>query len=131
MIKTESKIASRNQIAKEDLINHLEEYTLRRVLKGDVWAYRYIKEIRERFGIYLGPSTVYPFLNDLEKEGYICSKDRANSRHRKVYKSVAFKTVERLKEIRNVKNENRRKMNNIGPGFLSIQVLEPIAEETL
>ena len=49
-------------------------------------GYGIIQSIRKNFGIYFGPSTIYPFLNDLEKKGQIKSQwDINHERPRKVY----------------------------------------------
>jgi PadR family transcriptional regulator PadR len=49
-------------------------------------GYQIITTIRKSFGVYLGPSTIYPLLNTLEKKGYIKSKwNMDNERPRKVY----------------------------------------------
>ena len=49
-------------------------------------GYGIIQSIRRNFGIYLGPSTVYPFLKDLENKGQIKSRwDMNHERPRKVY----------------------------------------------
>ena len=49
-------------------------------------GYKIIKSIRQKFGIYFGPSTIYPYLNDLEEKGYIKSQwNLNNDRPRKVY----------------------------------------------
>jgi DNA-binding PadR family transcriptional regulator len=49
-------------------------------------GYQVISKIRKTFGIYFGPSTIYPLLNLLEKKGYIQSEWNMNSeRPRKVY----------------------------------------------
>jgi PadR family transcriptional regulator PadR len=49
-------------------------------------GYKIIQSIRQNFGIYFGPSTIYPYLKDLEKSGYIKSEWAMNSdRPRKVY----------------------------------------------
>jgi PadR family transcriptional regulator PadR len=49
-------------------------------------GYKIIKNIRHNFGIYFGPSTIYPYLKDLEKNGYIKSQWDVNSdRPRKVF----------------------------------------------
>ena len=49
-------------------------------------GYKIIKSIRRKFGIYFGPSTIYPYLNDLEEKGYIKSQwNLNNDRPRKVY----------------------------------------------
>ncbi|MBC7129959.1 PadR family transcriptional regulator [Candidatus Bathyarchaeota archaeon] len=50
-------------------------------------GYQIITKIRKTFGVYFGPSTIYPLLNALEKNGYVTSEwDMSNDRPRKVYK---------------------------------------------
>jgi PadR family transcriptional regulator PadR len=49
-------------------------------------GYGIITSIRKKFGVYFGPSTVYPLLNELEKKGTIKSEwDLSHDRPRKVY----------------------------------------------
>ena len=49
-------------------------------------GYQVITKIRKSFGVYFGPSTIYPFMGQLEKKGYIKSKWNTDSeRPRKVY----------------------------------------------
>ncbi len=49
-------------------------------------GYEVITKIRKSFGVYFGPSTVYPLLSTLEKKGYIASQwNMSNERPRKVY----------------------------------------------
>jgi PadR family transcriptional regulator PadR len=53
-------------------------------------GYQIIASIRRNFGVYFGPSTVYPLLNALEAKGYIKSQwDLGNDRPRKVYSLTA------------------------------------------
>jgi len=50
-------------------------------------GYQVITKIRKTFGVYFGPSTIYPLLNTLEKKGYVKSDwNMDNERPRKVYK---------------------------------------------
>lgn len=50
-------------------------------------GYKIITRIRKNFGVYFGPSTIYPLLNMLEKKGHVKSDwDMHNDRPRKVYK---------------------------------------------
>ena len=50
-------------------------------------GYKIITKIRKSFGVYFGPSTIYPLLNTLEKKGYVKSEwDMHKDRPRKVYK---------------------------------------------
>lgn len=49
-------------------------------------GYKMIKKIRKEFGVYFGPSTIYPLLNELEKKGYVKSGwDMDSDRPRKMY----------------------------------------------
>jgi DNA-binding PadR family transcriptional regulator len=50
-------------------------------------GYQIITKIRKSFGVYFGPSTIYPLLSTLEEKGYVSSEWNMNSeRPRKVYK---------------------------------------------
>ncbi len=49
-------------------------------------GYQIITKIRKGFGVYFGPSTVYPLLSTLETKGYVKSEWNMDSeRPRKVY----------------------------------------------
>ena len=49
-------------------------------------GYQIITKIRKSFGVYFGPSTIYPLLATLEKKGHIISEwNMKNERPRKVY----------------------------------------------
>ncbi len=50
-------------------------------------GYQVITKIRKSFGVYFGPSTIYPLLGALEKKGFVNSEwNMNNERPRKVYK---------------------------------------------
>ena len=50
-------------------------------------GYQVITKIRKSFGVYFGPSTIYPLLGTLEKKGYVKSDwEMSTERPRKVYK---------------------------------------------
>ena len=50
-------------------------------------GYQIISKIRKSFGVYLGPSTIYPLLGLLEKKGYVTSIwNTCTVRPRKMYK---------------------------------------------
>jgi DNA-binding PadR family transcriptional regulator len=50
-------------------------------------GYQIITKIRKSFGVYFGPSTIYPLLATLEKKGFVNSEwNMNNERPRKVYK---------------------------------------------
>jgi PadR family transcriptional regulator PadR len=49
-------------------------------------GYQIITKIRRSFGVYFGPSTVYPLLISLEKKGYLASRwNMETERPRKTY----------------------------------------------
>jgi DNA-binding PadR family transcriptional regulator len=49
-------------------------------------GYQLITKIRKSFGVYFGPSTIYPLLAQLEKKGYVNSQwNMKNERPRKTY----------------------------------------------
>jgi PadR family transcriptional regulator PadR len=49
-------------------------------------GYQIITTLRKQFGVYFGPSTIYPLLTMMEKDGYIKSCwDLEKDRPRKVY----------------------------------------------
>jgi PadR family transcriptional regulator PadR len=49
-------------------------------------GYQIITKIRKSFGVYFGPSTVYPLLNTLEKKGFVKSEwCMTYERPRKIY----------------------------------------------
>src|SRR3990170_8092131 len=50
-------------------------------------GYQIITKIRKNFGVYFGPSTIYPLLGALEKKGFVNSEwNMQCERPRKVYK---------------------------------------------
>jgi PadR family transcriptional regulator PadR len=49
-------------------------------------GYQIITKIRKNFGVYFGPSTIYPLLATLEKKGYVNSQwNMKTERPRKIY----------------------------------------------
>ena len=49
-------------------------------------GYQVITKIRKNYGVYFGPSTIYPLLGTLEKKGFVNSQWNMNSeRPRKMY----------------------------------------------
>jgi PadR family transcriptional regulator PadR len=94
-------------------------------------GYQVITKIRKSFGVYFGPSTVYPLLGTLEKKGYVKSAwNMDTERPRKVYaltndgQTVLSFTENSLNLIcRTVTPENPIKIEaaNQGPRGLRLQ----------
>ena len=90
--------------------------------ENPIHGYGIITSIRKNFGVYFGPSTVYPMLTELEKKGNIKSEwDLTHDRPRKVYSltaeghSLLNGTEESLYQICNRLNDfgmNRLRFNS-------------------
>src|SRR5512135_2535695 len=64
----------------------LDMILLQFLSKESMHGYQIITRIRKDFGIYFGPSTVYPLLGKLEKKGYVKSTwNMETERPRKIY----------------------------------------------
>jgi PadR family transcriptional regulator PadR len=82
----------------------LDIIVLRIVATTPLHGYSIIINIKKRFGVYFGPSTIYPLLNVLEKEGLVKSDWQLNSkRPRKVYSSTALGNTELERWLSNLR----------------------------
>jgi len=84
---------------KKEMINNYQKEVQTKLTKGlldmiilqyleheSMHGYQLITKIRKGFGVYFGPSTVYPLLGLLEKKGYVMSTwNMDTERPRKVY----------------------------------------------
>jgi len=69
------------------LMRGLLDFVILQFLRSQpMHGYQIISSLRKNFGVYFGPSTIYPLLSALEEKGYIKSNwDLAKERPRKVY----------------------------------------------
>jgi len=75
-------------------------------------GYQIISDLRKNFGVYFGPSTIYPLLCDLEEKGYIESHwDLENDRPRKMY-SITPQGSDLLNYTRDSLNQIYRKLTD-------------------
>ncbi len=64
----------------------LETIILQELTKQSMHGYQLITTIRKEFGVYFGPSTIYPALGLLEKKGLVKSSwNMKSERPRKVF----------------------------------------------
>jgi PadR family transcriptional regulator PadR len=64
----------------------LDMIILEQLQKENKHGYQLITSIRKGFGVYFGPSTIYPLLNQMEKKGYLKSAwNMSAERPRKEY----------------------------------------------
>jgi len=95
------------------LMRGLLDFVILQFLKGQpMHGYKIISSLRKNFGVYFGPSTIYPLLSLLEKKEYIKSNwDLNNGRPRKVY-SLTYQGVDVLNITRMSLNHIYRKLEN-------------------
>jgi len=83
-------------------------------------GYSIITSIRKNFGVYFGPSTIYPLLGVLEEKGYVKSQWNLNSdRPRKVY-SLTPEGSNLLNGTEESLNHICRRLSSIGLNRLHI-----------
>lgn len=85
--KTKMFKANTQKEVSTKLMKGLLDMIILQYLQGEpMHGYQIITKIRKNFGVYFGPSTVYPLLGTLEKKGYVASTWNMNyDRPRKVY----------------------------------------------
>jgi DNA-binding PadR family transcriptional regulator len=84
------KASSQKEVSTK-LMKGLLDMIILQYLSGEpMHGYQVITKIRKNFGVYFGPSTIYPLLGALEKKGYVDSKWNMNfERPRKIYNLTA------------------------------------------
>jgi len=79
-------LAMQKEVNYKMLKGFLDLVMLRLIGNGCMHGYQIITTIRKTFGIYFGPSTIYPLLNLLEDKKYIKGVwEVSNDRPKKVY----------------------------------------------
>jgi DNA-binding PadR family transcriptional regulator len=116
----------------------LDMIILQYIEQEPMHGYQLITKIRKNFGVYFGPSTVYPLLGLLEKKGYVTSTWNMDAeRPRKVYqlsndgKSMLNFTETSLNAIcRNLTSKNKNQeqiIPTIAKPFVQDFCIKPFA----
>ncbi len=80
------KTSSQKEVSNKLMKGLLDMIILQFLNNEPMHGYQIITKIRKNFGVYFGPSTIYPLLNTLEKKGFVDSKwDMNHERPRKTY----------------------------------------------
>ena len=94
-------------------------------------GYNIITSIRKNFGVYFGPSTIYPLLGVLEEKGYIKSQWNLKcERPKKVYSLTPDGTT-LLKGTEESLNHICRKLSSIGLNRVPIETESTNLETTI
>jgi PadR family transcriptional regulator PadR len=81
------KASSQKEVSTKLMKGLLDLIILQFLSNQPMHGYQVITKIHKNFGVYFGPSTIYPLLGTLEKKGYVDSHwDMNFERPRKVYK---------------------------------------------
>jgi len=78
----------RNSNATSELVRGVLPYLILRLVEKQAFhGYRVIKALRQKFGVYFGPSTIYPMLKSLTAKGMLTVEMRFSSTQRpcKIY----------------------------------------------
>ena len=79
-------MTKRVSFTKAFVLGNIDHILLARIAEESNHGYGLISRIKEEFQLYLGPSTVYPSLKFLERNGLIRSHwDLGNGRPKKVF----------------------------------------------
>jgi PadR family transcriptional regulator PadR len=86
--RRKSKMVGNSKEVQVKLMKGLLDLILLQFLSSQpMHGYQIITRIRKTFGVYFGPSTIYPLLSSLEKKGYVKSEwNMQSERPRKVYR---------------------------------------------
>jgi PadR family transcriptional regulator PadR len=80
------KASSQKEVSAKLMKGMLDLILLQLLSNKPMHGYEVITKIRKNFGVYFGPSTIYPLLGTLEKNGYVDSNWNIDfERPRKVY----------------------------------------------
>jgi DNA-binding PadR family transcriptional regulator len=98
----------------EELVRgNIEVIVLSLIASKPLHGYAIILEVRRRFGVYFGPSTIYPLLNSLEKHGLVKYEfSVANGKLRKVY-HITHEGLARLKLLTQTVNVIASQASNV------------------
>jgi len=85
--KKEKTMSQKGREVQTKLMRGLLDLVVLQFLRANpMHGYQIISNLRKNFGVYFGPSTIYPLLSLLEQKGYITSQwDLEKDRPRKVY----------------------------------------------
>jgi DNA-binding PadR family transcriptional regulator len=80
------KASAQKEVSTKLMKGLLDMIILQFLQSEPMHGYQIITKIRKTFGVYFGPSTIYPLLGTLEKKGYVASSwNMTSERPRKIY----------------------------------------------
>jgi PadR family transcriptional regulator PadR len=130
------KANSQKEVSTKLMKGLLDLITLQLLSNKPMHGYEVITKIRKNFGVYFGPSTIYPLLGALEKKGYVDSIWNMDfERPRKVYslttngQNMLDYTEDSLNMIRNKITNNTLELTQPTTGMITSKSRTPLALE--
>jgi PadR family transcriptional regulator PadR len=130
------KANSQKEVSTKLMKGLLDLITLQLLSNKPMHGYEVITKIRKNFGVYFGPSTIYPLLGALEKKGYVDSVWNMDfERPRKVYslttngQNMLDYTEDSLNIIRNKITNNTLELTQPTIGMMTSKSRPPLALE--
>ena len=115
-----SKQSSQKEISTKLMKGLLDLIILQFLSTEPMHGYQVITKIRKKFGVYFGPSTIYPLLGTLERKGFVDSNWNMNfERPRKVYRLT--------NEGQSMLNFTEDSLNLICRKITNVEVSQPLA----
>ena len=130
------KASSQKEVSTKLMKGLLDLITLQLLSNKPMHGYEVITKIRKNFGVYFGPSTIYPLLGALEKKGYVDSNWNMDfERPRKVYslttngQNMLDYTEDSLNMIRKKITNNTLETTQPTIGMITSKSRNPLALE--
>ena len=130
------KASSQKEVSTKLMKGLLDLITLQLLSNKPMHGYEVITKIRKNFGVYFGPSTIYPLLGALEKKGYVDSNWNMDfDRPRKVYslttngQNMLHYTEDSLNIIRNKITNNTLEITQPTIGMITTKNRNQLALE--
>lgn len=82
----------KHSVSQTHIVSEMVKAFLPQIILGEIQrepshGYQVIQQIRKKYGVYLGPSTIYPMLRQLSIQDLVTSEwDLTHERPRKTYK---------------------------------------------
>jgi PadR family transcriptional regulator, regulatory protein PadR len=130
------KASSQKEVSTKLMKGLLDLIILQLLSNQPMHGYEVITKIRKNFGVYFGPSTIYPLLSTLEMKGYVDSNWNVDfERPRKVYslttngQNMLNYTEDSLNMIRNKITNNNLEIKQPTISMITTKSRNPLAIE--
>ena len=97
-------MTNRERIVREFLLGFIKVHILHHAAYGEIYGVAMMAELRNH-GYDIGPSTMYPILHSLEKNGYLVRHERVVEGKVRKYYNITLDGQQALRDIKAKINE--------------------------